>query len=261
LLVRTWNVFHGNADPPQERGYLEEAVRLVAADGPDVVCLQELPVWSLGRLGEWSGMNAFGAVAARPSFGPLPWTASLGRRITRFDQGLFRSAFTGQANAILVSRRHSTGDARTLQLNSRAFRRAQARLLGLDVVTRMAWAKERRVCQVVRVDGFVVANLHATGLPDDRIPDAEVALAAKFLERSARRGEVTVLAGDLNVWPARSRTLAELVAHGFSKPGPKLDQVLVRGAEASAPVVWPDERRRVGGRVLSDHTPVEVAIS
>jgi hypothetical protein len=23
LLVRTWNVFHGNADPPRRRGYLQ----------------------------------------------------------------------------------------------------------------------------------------------------------------------------------------------------------------------------------------------
>jgi hypothetical protein len=36
--------------------------------------------------------------------------------------------------------------------------------------------------------------------------------------------------------------------------------VLVRGAEAGAVAVWGDERRRLGGRVLSDHAPVEVRV-
>jgi len=36
----------------------------------------------------------------------------------------------------------------------------------------------------------------------------------------------------------------------------------VRGAALAAPLeVWPIERRRVGGRVLSDHAPVEVSIT
>ena len=33
LLVRTWNVFHGNALPPRRRGYLREMIELVC-DGP-----------------------------------------------------------------------------------------------------------------------------------------------------------------------------------------------------------------------------------
>ena len=53
LLVRTWNVFHGNANPAERRGFLEEMVRLASADGSDVLCLQELPVWALSRLDEW----------------------------------------------------------------------------------------------------------------------------------------------------------------------------------------------------------------
>jgi len=44
LLVRTWNLFHGNAVPPERRAFLEEMVRLAAADGPDVLALQEVPV-------------------------------------------------------------------------------------------------------------------------------------------------------------------------------------------------------------------------
>ncbi len=105
LLVRTWNVFHGNAVPPERAAYLEEMVRLAAADGPDVVCLQELPVWALGRLEDWSGMAAVGAVAAPPRLGPLRWPAALGRLVTGANHGLLRSAVTGQANAMLVARR------------------------------------------------------------------------------------------------------------------------------------------------------------
>src|SRR5882724_9211424 len=97
VLVRTWNLFHGNAVPPERRAFLRQMVELVSADRPDVVCLQEVPVWALKQLGGWSGMTAVGAVAARPRLG----SAELGRWITELHHGLFRSAFTGQANAIL----------------------------------------------------------------------------------------------------------------------------------------------------------------
>ncbi len=50
MLIRSWNLFHGNTTPPGRHAYLEEMVHLVTVDGPDVVCLQELPVWSLRRL-------------------------------------------------------------------------------------------------------------------------------------------------------------------------------------------------------------------
>ena len=268
LLLRTWNVFHGNASPPEHVGYLEEAVRLATEDAPDVVCLQEVPAWGLERLGDWSGMTVYSEVAAPPRLGPFPSTAELGRRLTRIDHGLLRSACSGQANAILLGPRLRGIAAYSVQLNSRRFCSVQARRLQLDVVTRLAWAKERRVCQAVRAraeDGrvFVVANLHATGLPDDRLPDAELRRSASFADGLARRGDVCVLAGDFNVWPARSRTLADLTSPewGFSALGPKLDQVLVRGAEAGPVEVWPVERRRVEGRLLSDHAPVEVEVA
>src|SRR2546423_14734515 len=83
LLVRTWNVFHGNAVPPERRDFLEEMVRLASGDSPAALCLQELPVWSLSKLEEWSGMRAFGAVAARPLLG----SARLGGAITERHHG------------------------------------------------------------------------------------------------------------------------------------------------------------------------------
>ena len=62
LLVRTWNLFHGRTLPESGRTELEGMVRLVTADAPDVVCLQEVPVWALRQLPGWSAMSAFGAV-------------------------------------------------------------------------------------------------------------------------------------------------------------------------------------------------------
>src|SRR5919198_5199910 len=97
MLVRSWNLFHGNAFPPERRDYLTEMIRLASSDGPDVLCLQELPVWSLSRLERWSGMNAVADVAARPL---LP--APLAKAVTGLHHGLLRSAVTGQANAILL---------------------------------------------------------------------------------------------------------------------------------------------------------------
>jgi endonuclease/exonuclease/phosphatase family metal-dependent hydrolase len=264
LLVRSWNVFHGNAVPPEREAYLEEMVRLAVADDPDVLCLQEVPLWAVEHLGEWSGMTAVAATAAPPRIGPLPSTAAIGRALTDLNHGLLRSAFTGQANATLVSRRLRVLEDRTLVLNPPPFRSAQARWLSLDLVARLAWAKERRVCLAVRLglpegSSALVGNLHATSFEaDQRLADAELRRAAAFLDGLAGPSEPVFLCGDTNVPTARSRTMRDLGAWGYSEPGPGIDHVLVRGLPVDGPVTWPEERRRVGGRLVSDHAPVEV---
>jgi endonuclease/exonuclease/phosphatase family metal-dependent hydrolase len=268
VLIRTWNVFHGRSHPPGRTLFLERMIRLVTEDRPDVLCLQEVPPWALARLGEWSGMTVFGEVAARPSIGPLPSTAELGRRLTALDPPRFRGAFAGQANAILLEPSLRALDRESIVLNARAFRRAQARCLRLPLVDELYWAKERRVCQAVRVrvhDGRVAAftNFHATGSRDKRIPDAEVLRAATFADALAGPGEICVLAGDFNVTAERSVTLRELAGPewGFSGPGEGIDHVLVRGAEAGEPERWPIAKRKVEGVVVSDHAPVDVRLS
>lgn len=268
LLVRTWNLFHGNAVPPERATYLEEMVRLASADRPGVLLLQEVPVWALDRLDEWSGMAAVGEVAARPSLGPLPSTAEIGRALTALHYGLFRSAFAGQANAILLAPELGVLSCDSIVLNPRAFRRVQAKWLGLGLAARLAWANERRVCQAVRIglpDGTtaLVANLHATSYPpDERTADAELLRAAVLVDALAAPDEPVVLGGDVNVAGDRSWTLRDLTRPewGFSAPGSGIDQVLVRGTPATTPERWPAERRRVGGRLLSDHAPVEVRV-
>lgn len=267
LLVRSWNLFHGNAKPPQRAGFLAEMVRLASADRPDVLCLQEVPVWALERLGEWSGMTVFAEVATRPTLGPLPAPAGLARAVTALHHGVIRSAFTGQGNAILLTPGARPLAHGSLVLNERRFRRIEERRLGLGLVARLAWAKERRVCHAVRArfpDGStaLVSTLHATSFPaDERLADAEVLRAAVFSDGLAEPDELCVIAGDLNVWPERSRTLAELSGPewGFSQPQAGIDQILVRGGEGRVER-WPRERRVVDGVLLSDHAPVEARI-
>ena len=239
-------------------------VRLASADRPAVLCLQEVPVWALGLLDDWSGMPAIGAVARRPSLGPFPSTAEIGRLLTDLDPGLLRSAFAGQANAILLASDLRIQEHRQVILSPFSFRRAQARRLGLGIVDRLAWGKERRICHALRVEHgrgtLLIGNLHATGFADKRVTDAEVLRAAVFVDGMARRGEPVLLCGDFNVGVHNSRTLADLTSaewgFGGATPG-GIDHILVRDLDASPPMRWPEERRLHEGRLLSDHTPVD----
>jgi endonuclease/exonuclease/phosphatase family metal-dependent hydrolase len=240
-------------------------VRLIAAGGPDLVCLQEVPVWALERLGEWSGMTAVGDVAARPRLGPL---LDVEKVITDLHHGLLRSALTGQANAVLVNPAFTVVEHRRVVLNPFRFRRAQARSLGLGRSGRLTWAVERRVCQAVRIrrgeDTLVVGNLHATSYSADKRPaDAELLRAAVFVDGVALPQEPVLLCGDFNLSVRASHTLAELMTSewGFSGATPTgIDHVLARGLRTSGARVWPVGRRLHGGHVLSDHAPVEVEV-
>ena len=230
MLVRSWNLFHGNAHPPDRHSRLQAMLGLATADRPDVLCLQEVPVWALPRLGRWSGMRARWVVTRRPW---LP--AWLGGAITRLNNGLFRSAIAGQANAILFASGLEPLEHSTLRIDE--------------------GRREPRWCHAVRLEELVVANLHASN--DFRHPElvgAEILRAERFVAGLA--GELpAVLAGDFNV---RRESLHELP--GWSALGPGIDHVLVRGLPAGPLAVWPEERRSQNGRVLSDHAPVEVRV-
>jgi endonuclease/exonuclease/phosphatase family metal-dependent hydrolase len=214
-------------------------------------------------------MQVYTDLAQTPRVGPLPITVELGRKLTSLHHGLFRSAFAGQANGILLRAEAEVLGRDRLILNSRDFRRAQSKWLSLPLVSRLAWAKERRIVQVVRAHfpgglTLAVANLHATGYePDQRLADAELLRAAVFVDGLAQPGDVVVLAGDFNVTAARSATQAELTSDdwGFSEPREGIDQILVRGAAVDHVTRWPVDRRRVDGRLLSDHAPVEARVA
>lgn len=201
-------------------------IELAGADHPDVLCLQEVPVWGLEHLGSWSGMRVFPAIARRgfPS-------ARFGGWATRLHNGLLRSAISGQSNAILVGVGHGAED------------------LGAERVSNRG--RERRVCQAIRLDvGIVVANTHLSSAGDAQ--RGELERVRVFAESRARPGEAVVLAGDFNTREARF--------DGYSAPGLGIDHVLVRGAAAELLVGWPEERRRQNGVVLSDHVPVELRL-
>ena len=260
LLVRTWNIFHGNTKPRGRKSYTEEVVRFAAEDRPDVLCLQELSVWALVHLTGWTGMTAVTDVARRP----LPLLGELGRTLSELDARRFRSAVTGEADVILLAPELTVLEHRRLMLNPFRFRRAQAHKLGLPLRERLQWASERRACQVLRVQRgegtLIVANMHVTGHVDKRIPDAELLRAAAFVDGFARPGEPILFCGDFNLSLRNSRTLPDLMTAewGFSGATPTgIDHILVRGLRAGAPQVWPVERRTREGRVLSDHAPVD----
>jgi endonuclease/exonuclease/phosphatase family metal-dependent hydrolase len=232
VLVRSWNLFHGNTSPPGRRSRLEQMVRLASADRPDILCLQELPLWALRHLPRWSGGMSERFVVTRPA----PLGAVLGGAITRLDNGLFRSFFAGQANAILLAPGLAVREHRALRIDEHR--------------------REPRYCHAARLDGLVVANLHATNdFAAPTVPAGEVVRAEAFVTDVAHKLPC-VLAGDFNL---RADYLHELP--GWSALGPGIDHVLVRGAETAPPVVWPEERRRHNGRLLSDHAPVEVEIT
>jgi endonuclease/exonuclease/phosphatase family metal-dependent hydrolase len=237
VLVRTWNLFHGNTVPPGRRAYLREMIELATADRPDVVCLQEVPGWALGGLGSWAEMAEISVMAKRPSVGPLPVPTSVGRALTAPNHGLIRSAFAGQGNAILVSNDLGIVSVTTTVLNP---------------------ARERRVAQRVELEApgggrLVVANLHCTH--NETEADAELGLVLPWVQAGTEEALV-ILAGDFNIRPERSGSLRAL-ATSFSVPVPgSIDQVLVRGTPATSRV-WEAGEREYGRRLLSDHAPVE----
>jgi endonuclease/exonuclease/phosphatase family metal-dependent hydrolase len=211
-------------------------VRLVTADAPDVVALQEVPMWAVRRLDGWSGMAASWAQAMPSMAGPLA------RRLTELDPQRFRSSASGQANALLVNPHLDAGRHRRIVLNPEVSR--------LDVLR----GAQRRVCQALELEAggrrILLANLHASNEPGGEQARQEIDRAAAFLAGP----DPCILCGDFNV--------GRHPVSGFSEPTDGIDQILARGLKVDrGPAAWPEERRRVNGAVLSDHAPIEAVIA
>jgi endonuclease/exonuclease/phosphatase family metal-dependent hydrolase len=208
-------------------------VRLVTADAPDVVALQEVPLWGVRKLGEWSGMIPAWAMTMPAPLGPLA------RRLTDLDPQRFRSSFTGQANALLVNPHFEEGEHHRVILNP-----------SLSWREWLLHGGQRRVCHALGIEvhgsRVVLANLHASNSSNRRLVSEEIARAAGFLAEAER----CVLCGDFNV--------PRLTVPGFTEPIEGIDQILLRGLVLErGPEPWPDARRKVQGVLLSDHAPVE----
>jgi endonuclease/exonuclease/phosphatase family metal-dependent hydrolase len=209
--------------------HLERMVRLVSEDEPDVVALQEVPLWGLPSLAGWSGMRSFAAPTKRALLGPLA------RGLQRLDAKRVRSPLTGQANALLVSRRLDGSDPCEVPITAPGRRR------------------ELRICQLLQVTAggrpVLIANVHAT-TGDEAAARGELARVGELVSET----EACAVLGDFNV---RGEGLP-----GFSPPLHGIDQILVRGLElVEGPMPWPDDRRALGRCLLSDHAPVEAVVA
>ena len=168
MLVRTWNLFHGNSHPAQRRAFLHQMVQLVTRDAPDVVCLQEVPVWAVRMLEHWSGMQRVSAIARRPRIPFSRWP-------TELNHGLLRSALTGEAGAILVAKRYRVSDERHAVVSTDGLRRIVHGVRLEDGVYVANAHTSRDPEQLMRVNEFVVDeprvivagdfNLPGEGLP------------------------------------------------------------------------------------------------
>ena len=270
MIVRAWNLFHGNTSPPGRRHYLREMVELVTADRPGIVCLQGVPAWALDEVGKWAGMKSDSVRTRRPKLWFLPVPAWLGRRLTQAHSGIFRSALAGQGNVILVPKDAKIRERKRITLNTNPFCESEAEKLGLDAKTARRWERERRVCHFVKIElpnrrRMLVANLHASTFPDQRLADAELQRALKFVDRASDIEEIVVVAGDFNITSAQSETLRELTTrddytYSAVGTGPAVDHVLVREARPSDVRVWSDDERTYDGKLLSNHAPIELQL-
>jgi endonuclease/exonuclease/phosphatase family metal-dependent hydrolase len=259
LLVRTWNIAHGRDFPPDaghaqlRRKLLREMAAVMIEDDPDLVLLQEVPVWAGDVLREHTGMG----VTLVPTYGAhipfvhVPLPLAVGAAVGKALPDLVRTQVEGQAQALLYGPALLLVSARRVQLNERT------RLRGEPRIAQLARLRHRRAGRE-----FVVANVHA-----DRGGDEQLEKAGFVLERFAR-GAPMVLGGDLNAGMG-SPGVRSLVARGFVEDSGDvgIDHLLVRGFDVEwAATRWPPERRdlrRNGGRPvrLSDHDPVDAVVS
>jgi endonuclease/exonuclease/phosphatase family metal-dependent hydrolase len=269
VLIRTWNLHLGNTVPRRRKQHVREMVELITADRPDIVALQEVPVWAVKSLGEWSGMQVASARAKRPKLGPVPITAGLGHSLAAPNAGKRSKKYTGKANAILFPKEATVRSHKTITLNTNPFVEDRGAQFGLTKKQMLWWERERRVCQVLQYEmpdrqRYLVANLHATSTGDLRIPDAELRRAVNFIIRASELEEALIVLGDYNILRANSTTIAELMnappEDRWMTSGPQIDYILLRRAINTSARVWSEHERAYDGVLLSNNPPVEAMV-
>jgi endonuclease/exonuclease/phosphatase family metal-dependent hydrolase len=260
IQIRTWNIAHGRDVPPDRahghlhRKLLDEMAVLMVEHSPDIILLQEVPVWAGGQLRKATGMGVTLAPAygAHVPFLHVPLPLALGAAIGKALPDLVRTQIEGQANAVLYGENLLLVSARTVQINDRHRLRGEPRIAQLVRLRHRSAGRE-----------LVVANVHAD--PGENRHQLE--RAGYVLERFAR-GAPMVLGGDFNA-DADSAALRTLVARGWldNSADVGIDHILVRGMRVDQPAArWAPERRDLalnGGPPvrLSDHDPVDAVVA
>ena len=227
---------------------------LMVSERPDVVLLQEVPVWAADQLRKATGVGVTLAPAygAHVPFLHLPRPLALGAAVGKAMPDLVRTQIEGQANALLYGQSLLLVSARRAQINQRHRLRGEPRIAQLVRLRHRSAGRE-----------IAVANVHADS-GDNR---HQLERAGYLLERFAR-GAPMVLAGDLNAG-ARSAALRALVARGWLEDSIDvgIDHIFVRGMRMERPAArWDPGRRDLvlnGARPvrLSDHDPVDAAVA
>ncbi len=263
LRVRTWNIAHGMDVPPMREGYrherrkhLDEMARLMVQDAPDLVLLQEVPVWAGPLLHQLTGMGVTLAPAygAHVPFVHVPLPLAVGAAVGRALPDLVRTQCEGQANAVLYGAGLLLVSARRAQVNEHRRFRGEPRIAQLVRLRHRAAGRE-----------FVLANVHLD--PGDNREQVE--RTGYLLERFAR-GAPMILGGDVNA-PANSPGVRGLVQRGWiedsSALDARIDHIFVRGFRMDGQSTpWDSTRREIRreGALpirLSDHDPVDAVIS
>jgi endonuclease/exonuclease/phosphatase family metal-dependent hydrolase len=260
LLVRTWNIAHGRDVPPgpgyghARRKFLAEMCAVLSEDAPDIVLLQEVPVWAGSLLREHTGMGVTLAHAygAHVPFVHVPLPLAAGAALGRALPDVVRTQFEGQGQALLYGPELLLVSARRVQLNERRRLRGEPRIAQLVRLRHRALGIE-----------VAVANVHA----DPRGAPVQLEKAGFALERFAR-GAPMILGGDLNAG-THSAAVRALVGRGWVEDAGEvgIDHLLVRGAELEWPATrWLPQRRDVhlNGSLplrLSDHDPVDAVVA
>ncbi len=199
MLVLTWNLFHGRAQPPAGRDLFDEYAATLAGWEWDVALLQEVPPWWPVPLGRAARASARMALTSRNTLLPV-------RRFVAERAPDLIKANGGGCNAILV-RGETIAEHRRAGLRRRP---------------------ERRVVHAVRLAGGVwAANLHVCKRdPHPERPARDMRRAGEALELWTR-GAPAVVGGDFNV--------PDPAVAGFARAGGRgVDHVLARGLRAGA---------------------------
>ena len=235
LLVRTWNLFHGNAVPPR-------AACLPRGDGRACDRRRARTCSACRRSRLWAlRSSAPGAACSRSAQSRA--AAARERRARKADH---RSA----------PRPAAVGASPARRTRSSSRRSCASRDSDVDRESSAARASAAS-CQRLRLDGGVfVANLHVR-----RAADEQFLRVARRSSKSSQSRTRAILVRRHERAPGRGRPTASCASGASRSRAPaastRSSSAACRRRRRSS---WPEERRRSDGRLLSDHAPVELTV-